>query len=97
MYISTRFRIVIHLCAFLVVLYSLTMIPPMLLALIEKDRSLFGFLYTFIITFTLGSIGWGLTGRTNIQLETRDGFIIIVLFWLLFSLISALPLWIDDS
>lgn len=97
MYISTRFRIVIHLCAFLVVLYSLTMIPPMLLALIEKDRSLFGFLYTFIITFTLGSIGWGLTGRTNIQLETRDGFIIIVLFWLLFSLISAMPLWLDDS
>ncbi|WBM69691.1 TrkH family potassium uptake protein [Buttiauxella sp. WJP83] len=97
MYISTRFRIVIHLCAFLVVLYSLTMIPPMVLALIEKDRSLFGFFYTFIITFSLGGIGWAVTGRTNIQLETRDGFIIIVLFWLLFSLISAMPLWLDDS
>ena len=97
MYISTRFRIVIHLCAFLVVLYSLTMIPPMLLALIEKERSLFGFLYTFIITFTLGSLTWVMTGRSNIQLETRDGFIIIVLFWLLFSVISAMPLWLDDS
>jgi trk system potassium uptake protein TrkH len=97
MSISTRFRIVIHLCSFLVVLYSLTMIPPMLLALIEKERSLFGFLYTFIITFTLGSLCWALTGRSNIQLETRDGFIIIVLFWLLFSVISAMPLWLDDS
>ncbi|WP_172895282.1 MULTISPECIES: TrkH family potassium uptake protein [Buttiauxella] len=97
MYISTRFRIVLHLCSFLVVLYSLTMIPPMLLALIEKERSLFGFLYTFIITFTLGSLCWALTGRSNIQLETRDGFIIIVLFWLLFSVISAMPLWLDDS
>lgn len=97
MYISTRLRIVIHLCAFLVVLYSLTMIPPMLLALIEKERSLFGFLYTFIITFTLGSLCWVMTGRSNIQLETRDGFIIIVLFWLLFSVISAMPLWLDDS
>lgn len=73
------------------------MIPPMLLALIEKERSLFGFLYTFIITFTLGSLCWALTGRSNIQLETRDGFIIIVLFWLLFSVISAMPLWLDDS
>ncbi|WP_115630275.1 TrkH family potassium uptake protein [Buttiauxella agrestis] len=97
MYISTRFRIVLHLCSFLVVLYSLTMIPPMLLALVEKERSLFGFLYTFIITFTLGSLCWVLTGRSNIQLETRDGFIIIVLFWLLFSVISAMPLWLDDS
>ncbi|BCG10361.1 trk system potassium uptake protein TrkH [Buttiauxella sp. BIGb0471] len=69
----------------------------MLLALIEKERSLFGFLYTFIITFTLGSLCWALTGRSNIQLETRDGFIIIVLFWLLFSVISAMPLWLDDS
>jgi len=73
------------------------MIPPMLLALVEKERSLFGFLYTFIITFTLGSLCWALTGRSNIQLETRDGFIIIVLFWLLFSVISAMPLWLDDS
>ncbi|SUW64927.1 Trk system potassium uptake protein trkG [Buttiauxella agrestis] len=73
------------------------MIPPMLLALVEKERSLFGFLYTFIITFTLGSLCWVLTGRSNIQLETRDGFIIIVLFWLLFSVISAMPLWLDDS
>lgn len=97
MYISTRFRIVIHLCAFLVVLYSLTMIPPMLLALVEKERSLFGFLYTFIITFTLGSLCWVMTGKSNIQLETRDGFIIIVMFWLLFSVISAMPLWLDDS
>ncbi|MFP2513255.1 TrkH family potassium uptake protein [Buttiauxella agrestis] len=97
MYISTRFRIVLHLCSFLVVLYSLTMIPPMLLALVEKERSLFGFLYTFIITFTLGSVCWAVTGRSNIQLETRDGFIIIVLFWLLFSVISAMPLWLDDS
>lgn len=69
----------------------------MLLALVEKERSLFGFLYTFIITFTLGSLCWALTGRSNIQLETRDGFIIIVLFWLLFSVISAMPLWLDDS
>lgn len=69
----------------------------MLLALVEKERSLFGFLYTFIITFTVGSVCWALTGRSNIQLETRDGFIIIVLFWLLFSLISAMPLWLDDS
>ncbi|KFC82629.1 TrkG family potassium uptake protein [Buttiauxella agrestis ATCC 33320] len=69
----------------------------MLLALVEKERSLFGFLYTFIITFTLGSVCWAVTGRSNIQLETRDGFIIIVLFWLLFSVISAMPLWLDDS
>lgn len=97
MYISTRFSVVIHLSAFLVVLYSLTMLPPMLLALLEKERSLFAFFLTFVISFSVGMVTWIATRRPNVNLETRDGFIIIVLFWLLFSVISALPLWLDDT
>lgn len=97
MYISTRFNVVIHLCAFLVVLYSLSMLPPALLALVDRERNLFAFLSTFAIFFPAGLICWGLTRQSKVQLETRDGFIIIVLFWLLFSVISAMPLWLDDS
>lgn len=97
MYISTRFKIVLHLCAFLVVLYSLTMIPPMLLALIEKERSLFAFFFTFAIAFSTGMLCWVATRQEKVSLETRDGFLIIVLFWLLFSIISAMPLWMDDG
>lgn len=97
MYISTRFNVVIHLCAFLVVLYSLSMLPPALLALVDRERNLFAFLSTFAIFFPAGLICWGLTRQAKVQLETRDGFIIIVLFWLLFSVVSAMPLWLDDS
>lgn len=97
MYIFTRLKIVINLCSFLVVLYSLTMIPPMLLAIVEKERSVFAFLSTFTTFLPTGSLAWGITRQEKIQLETRDGFIIIVLFWLLFSFISAMPLWLDDS
>jgi Trk-type K+ transport systems, membrane components len=97
MYISTRFKIVIHLCGILVVLYSLTMIPPMLIALVEKERSLFAFFSTFALAFSTGMLCWSATRQAKINLETRDGFVIIVLFWLLFSVISALPLWLDDG
>ncbi|EGM1627965.1 potassium transporter TrkG [Salmonella enterica] len=97
MYIFIRFRVVFHLCSFLVALYSLTMFPPMLLALFEKEKSFFAFLSTFIMFFTIGVIGWLVTRQSKIQLQTRDGFIIIVLFWTLFSIISAMPLWLDDT
>lgn len=73
------------------------MLPPALLALADRERNLFAFLSTFAIFFPAGFICWGLTRQSKIQLETRDGFIIIVLFWLLFSVISAMPLWLDDS
>ncbi|MEY8709595.1 potassium transporter TrkG [Mangrovibacter phragmitis] len=97
MQISSRTKIVVHLCGFLVLLYSLSMIPPMLLALIDKDRSLFAFLITFVCFSVLGGFCWVTTRQENVQLKTQDGFIIIVLFWLLFSVISAMPLWLNDS
>lgn len=97
MYISTRFKIVIHLCGILVMLYSLTMIPPMLFALVEKERTFFAFLSTFAMAFFAGLACCLSTRQSRVHLETRDGFVIIVLFWLLFSAISALPLWLDDN
>lgn len=93
----SRAKVIIHLCGFLVFLYSLSMLPPMLVSLINKEHGLFAFLYTFLISAILGGGSWALTRRSNIQLKTRDGFIIIVLFWLLFSLISALPFWLNSD
>ncbi|MDA8481192.1 TrkH family potassium uptake protein [Citrobacter sp. Awk 4] len=93
---TSQLRVVTHMCGFLVWLYSFSMLPPMIIALVNKERSFFVFLETFIAFFILGGGAWMATKRTGIQLRTRDGFIIIVLFWLLFSTISAFPLWLDD-
>ncbi|EPP0239229.1 TrkH family potassium uptake protein [Escherichia fergusonii] len=94
---TSHLRVVTHMCGFLVWLYSLSMLPPMLIALIYKERSFFVFLETFLVFFSLGGIAWLATKKAGIQLRTRDGFLIIVLFWILFSIISAFPLWIDDE
>ena len=93
----SRIRVVTHLCGFLVFLYSFSMLPPMLVALFSKERSYFAFLTTFILFFTLGGAAWLATKSAGIALKTRDGFVIIILFWLLFSTISAMPFWLDDS
>ena len=69
----------------------------MLIALLNKERSLFAFFSTFMTFFTLGGGAWLATKHAGIQLRTRDGFVIIVLFWLLFSFISAMPMWMDDG
>lgn len=89
--------VVINLCSFLVLLYSLSMLPPMLIALIYKESSLFSFFYTLIIASLLGGVCWQTSRQKKVQLRTQDGFLIIVLFWIFFSLISALPLWLDNT
>ena len=94
---NKQILVVIHLCSFLVFLYSLSMIPPLLVALLYKEKSVFSFFYTLVIAGSLGGLGWFSTRQAKVQLRTQDGFLIIVMFWLLFSMISALPLWLDDT
>ncbi|CAI0782808.1 TrkH family potassium uptake protein [Serratia quinivorans] len=94
---NKQILVVIHLCSFLVFLYSLSMIPPLLVALLYKEKSVFSFFYTLVIAGSLGGLGWFSTRQSRVQLRTQDGFLIIVLFWLLFSMVSALPLWMDDT
>lgn len=93
----SRARVVTNLCGFLIFLYSFSMLPPLLVALLSKEKSWFAFFITFVTFFTLGGGAWLATKRADIQLKTRDGFVIIVLFWLLFSIVSAMPLWLDES
>lgn len=94
---TSHLRVVTHMCGFLVWLYSLSMLPPMLIALIYKERSFFVFLETFLVFLALEALhGWRQRKRV-FNCAPVDGFLIIVLFWILFSIISAFPLWIDDE
>lgn len=67
------------------------------MGLLYKEKSAFSFFYTLVVAATLGGLGWFSTRQSKVQLRTQDGFLIIVMFWLLFSAISALPLWLDDT
>ncbi|OTA18085.1 Trk family potassium uptake protein [Xenorhabdus vietnamensis] len=94
---KNQLLIVGHLCSFLVLLYSLSMLLPIFVALFYKEKSVFAFFDTFIIGLVTGGIGWYFTRQTKAQPSTQDGFLIIVLFWLLFSLLSALPFIFDTN
>ena len=54
----SQFHVVIHLCGFLMMLNSFSMLPPMLVALFNKERSFFIFLITFATFFSLGGGVW---------------------------------------
>ncbi|MFQ6370580.1 potassium transporter TrkG [Shewanella sp. YIC-542] len=93
---NPRFTTIIHLSSFLVIIYSLTMFPPILVSLIFKDYHVFPFLVTFAIALFTGVLGWLWTRRKSQYLQNRDGFMVACLFWLIFSLMSALPFYLDQ-
>lgn len=93
---SSRLLTILHLCSFLVLLYSLSMIIPMFVGLIFGEKQLTSFLLTFIVALFFGVVGSLATRRRNKTLNSRDGFMVAILFWLMFSAISTMPLYFDS-
>ncbi|HEY6528853.1 MAG TPA: TrkH family potassium uptake protein [Cellvibrionaceae bacterium] len=86
---------IVHLCSVLLILYSLSMFGPILVNVYYGDGDFSGFFITFILAFSTGITGWQFTRRSNTKLSSRDGFLVVVLFWLVFSVVSALPFILD--
>ncbi len=75
----------------LLVLFSFTMLIPCAVSLGYRDGEAPNFLLTFAITLTLGLLLWFPLRNVHAELRTRDGFVIVALFWIVLGLLSALP------
>lgn len=82
---------VLQICSFLTILYSFTMIPPICVELIYRDGELAPYLISLGAGIAIGITGWLPTIGHKQSVRTRDGFLVVVLFWVVFSLMSALP------
>ncbi len=76
----------------LLMVFSITMVPPALVSLHYADGQLNPFLSAFAITLAAGILLW-LSSRHRVQeLRLRDGFIVTALFWIGLTLFAAIPL-----
>lgn len=91
---STKIRLVgiLRLCSLLITVYSVSMLMPIGVAFIYDEPDLWAFLLTFCAALASGLFGIYATKRhTNIKnLQDRDGFLVAVLFWLVFSYRSGM-------
>ncbi len=71
--------------------FSATILIPLLVSLIYQDGETDNFLLCFGITLGAGLAFWLPTRSQRTELATRDGFIIVALFWSFISLLASLP------
>jgi trk system potassium uptake protein TrkH len=93
---SFQLAAILRLCSVLIFLFGLTMMVPVFVGLLYHERDAYAFLMTFGVALLLGVIGISVTKRDNSSLKTRNGFLVAVLFWIIFSAISALPFILDQ-
>lgn len=89
-----QYAVVLRLLGLLLMLFSVTLFPPMLVSLWYDDGSLIAFVDAFIITLVSGAIVWFPMRNRRKELRMRDGFVVVVLFWSALGMVGALPLYL---
>ena len=73
------------------------MLPSLIIALsLSDDSSESTFALSFCITFVAGFLVWLPFSKHNNVLRTRDGFVIVVMFWSILGLFGALPFYFSS-
>lgn len=83
--------VTLRILGLLLVIFSATHIPPMIVSIIYLDNSLEPFFDSFAITLITGLVIWLPVKNHKKELRLRDGFFIVALFWTVLSLFGALP------
>ncbi|ETS31291.1 potassium transporter [Photorhabdus temperata] len=86
-----HFRAITRIVGLLVILFSVTMIIPGLVALIYRDGAGRAFSQTFIFALVIGLMLWMPNREQKHELKPREGFLIVVLFWTVLGSVGALP------
>ena len=88
-------KAIINLFSILVLLFSFSYVFPIVVSLAFNDNSLYLFMPAFILVGSLGLIGLFFTKGVQRDLSAKDGFVIIVMFWLVLSLAGSIPFYLS--
>lgn len=89
-------QVVQRLLGILLMVFSLTMLPPVLIGIIYGDGAIIPFLLGFAMTAILGVFIWHPVREIHRELRLRDGFLVVALFWSVLGLFGALPFMLID-
>jgi len=89
--------IIFRILGILLMVFSIALLPPIIISLIYQDSALGAFTSALGITFAAGAVCWYPVRNRHQDLRTRDGFVVTVLFWLVLAVSGALPLMLAES
>lgn len=87
-----QYKTILRIIGILLMLFSMSMLPPVIVGEIYQDGASWAFLIAFSVTLLTGILLWLMFRNYNHHLTSRDGFMIVTLFWIVLSLFGALPL-----
>ena len=92
-----NWTVVQRILGLLLMMFSLTMLPPILISFIFDEQSWMPFLRGFGLTLAAGFIFWLPVHKSKRDLRLRDGFLVVAAFWTVLGTAGAAPLYFADA
>ena len=86
---------ILNLFSILVLFFSFSYVFPIIVSIIYEDGALHLFLKTLIIVASIGFIGFFFTRKVKSELSQKDGYLIIVMFWVVLSTVGSVPFYLS--
>lgn len=81
----------ISLLGILSLLFSIAILPPLAISLFIHDGEMDELLKSFLIIITIGFLLWFPFRTDHMMLRKKDGFLIVVFFWVILSIFGSIP------
>jgi len=79
----------------LMMVFSSTMLPPIVTGLIFEDGAVLPFVEAFFLILIAGFLLYLPVYRHKQELRLRDGFLVVVLFWTVLGIAGGLPIYLS--
>ena len=86
---------IVNLFSILVLFFSFSYVFPIIVSIIFEDGALDIFIKTLVGVSSLGMLGLLLTRNIENDLSQKDGFVIIVMFWMVLSIAGSVPFYLS--
>ena len=86
-----HYQTVAKILGVLLGIFSVTHLTPLIVSLIYNDGNTGPFLISFSVTLATGILLWAPNRKLKKDLRYRDGFLVVVLFWVVLATFGALP------
>lgn len=87
-----QFFVIQRILGILLIIFSFTMLPPVLIGWIYNDLSLSPFVKSFFLVLFIGISMWFPVKHRKRELRLREGFLVVVLFWTVLGISGSAPL-----
>jgi len=92
-----NYSIILKIIGIMLILFSLMLFIPISVSLFYNDGNLETFLNSFVITLFFGLILYLPNIKSKNDIKTKEGFLIVVLFWFILSLFGSIPFMFDKQ